>query len=279
MRRHRRLIIGILAILSGGIAGYAALLYLRERPIRLASAQTPAATRQVAVAARDLPAGSLLGPDDVKMVKWPSDEMPDGYSGDEESLVGRGLIRDVSLNEPILEAKLAGAGAGAGLSVTIPEGMRAMSVKVDEVIGVAGFVLPGTRVDVISVITPNGNGARSPVSRVILQNVPTLAAGQTMTTDEEGKPLTVTVITLMVAPGDAEKLALAASQGRIQLALRNTLDQEEVETNGVRVTSLLTGPKPTRTGRAPSATPPTASDHDASIVEVYRGGKRTLIKY
>jgi pilus assembly protein CpaB len=100
-----------------------------------------------------------------------------------------------------------------------------------------------------------------------------------MTTDEEGKPLTVTVITLMVAPGDAEKLALAASQGRIQLALRNTLDQEEVETNGVRVTSLLTGPKPTGKGRAPSATPPTATDRDASIVEVYRGGKRTLIKY
>ncbi len=163
--------------------------------------------------------------------------------------------------------------------MTIPEGMRAMSVKVDEVIGVAGFVLPGTRVDVISVIAPSGSTARDPVSRVILQNVPTLAAGQTTTTDEAGKPLTVTVITLMVVPGDAEKLALAASQGRIQLALRNTLDQEQVETNGARVASLLTGPAPVRQGRPVSATPPRATGSDPAIIEVYRGGVRTLIKY
>jgi len=279
MRWNRRATIGILAILSGGLAGYAALLYLRERPIRIASAETPAATAKVVVAARDLEAGSMIGPDDVKQVNWPSSELPQGYAGDQETILGRGLVRPVSMNEPILEAKLAGPGAGVGLSVTIPEGMRAMSVKVDEVIGVAGFVLPGTRVDVISVITPTGSTAREPVSRVILQNVPTLAAGQTTTTDESGKPLTVTVITLMVVPGDAEKLALAASQGRIQLALRNTLDQQDVETNGARVASLLSGPAPAPKGRRGSATPPKANVGDQSIIEVYRGGVRTLIKY
>ncbi len=279
MRWNRRTTIGILAMLSGTIAGYAALLYLRERPIKLASAHTPMATTQVVAAARELQAGSMIGPDDVKLLNWPSKDLPEGYTGSEETIVGRGLIRSVSFNEPILEAKLAGPGAGVGLSVTIPEGMRAMSVKVDEVIGVAGFVLPGTRVDVISVISPVGSTARNPVSRVILQNVPTLAAGQTTTTDEEGKPLTATVITLMVVPGDAEKLALAASQGRIQLALRNTLDQQEVETNGARVASLLTGPAPVRRGRPASATPPKLTDTDRSIIEVYRGGVRTLIKY
>jgi pilus assembly protein CpaB len=279
MRWNRRATIGILAILSGGLAGYAALLYLRERPIRIASAETPTATTEVVVAARDLDAGAMLGPDDVKELKWPSDELPQGFAVGREAVVGRGLVRPVSMNEPILETKLAGPGAGMGLSVTIPEGMRAMSVKVDEVIGVAGFVLPGTRVDVISVITPQGSSSKEPVSRVILQNVPTLAAGQTTTTDEGGKPLTVTVITLMVVPGDAEKLALAASQGRIQLALRNTLDQQDVETNGARVASLLSGPAPAPTGRRASATPPQVSAGDRSIIEVYRGGVRTLIKY
>jgi pilus assembly protein CpaB len=155
-------------------------------------------------------------------------------------------------------------------------------VSVNEVVGVAGFVLPGTRVDVILVITPPGGGAGGPISRVILQDVPTLTAGQTTTTDEQGKPLTVSVVTLLVTPGDAEKLALATTQGRIQLALRNTLDQEKVETNGVRVASLLGGPPPARAGRPASAVSPrtaSAAADTAAIIEIYRGGVRTLIKY
>lgn len=278
MRWNRRVTIGILAILSGGLAAYAALLYLQERPIRIASARTAPATTQVVVAARDLAAGSLVGPDDIKLVSWPAQTLPEGYAGSDEAVIGHGLIRPVSSNEPILKAELAGTGAGAGLSVTIPEGMRAMSVKVDEVVGVAGFVLPGTHVDVISVISPPGRNSQ-PISRVILQDVPTLAAGQKTTTDESGKPLTVTVITVMVTPGDAEKLALAASQGRIQLALRNTLDQQKVETSGVRVASLFSGPPRTPRGRPRSATPQRSSSGKSSIIEVLRGGARTLIKF
>jgi pilus assembly protein CpaB len=280
MRWNRRATIGVLAIMSGGIAAYAALLYLQARPIRIASGQGQIETTKVVVAARDLPAGSLLGPNDVKTVEWPSKSLPEGIADSQEALMGRGLIRPVDTNEPILKSKLAEPGVGGGLSVTIPEGMRALSIKVDEVIGVAGFVLPGTRVDVILVITPTGN--REPISRVILQDVPTLTAGQTTTTDEQGKPLTVSVVTLLVTPGDAEKLALATTQGRIQLALRNTLDQEKVETNGVRVASLLGGPPPARTGRPPSASSPrptNTEDANASVIEIYRGGVRTLIKY
>jgi len=281
MRWNRRATIGVLAIMSGGIAAYAALLYLQARPIRIASGQGQIETTKVVVAARDLAAGSMLGPNDVKTVNWPSNGLPEGIAENEEALVGRGLIRAVDTNEPILKSKLAEPGAGGGLSVTIPEGMRGLSVRVDEVIGVAGFVLPGTRVDVILVITPPGGGAGGPISRVILQDVPTLTAGQTTTTDEQGKPLTVSVVTLLVTPGDAEKLALATTQGRIQLALRNTLDQEKVETNGVRVASLLGGPPPARSGRPRSATSPrtTNTDANAAIIEIYRGGVRTLIKY
>lgn len=270
---------GILAVLSGVLAGYAALLYLEERPIGFAAAQTTLETTQVVVAARPLEPGSALGPDDVKLVRWPADALPEGSFTDTEELLGRGLVRAVSPNQAILESELAGPGSGLGLSLSIPEGMRAVSVKVDEVVGVAGFVLPGTRVDVVSIFTPPGGARQDPVSRVILQNVPTLAAGQTTTTDEDGEPLTVTVITLMVVPEDAEKLALAATQGRIQLALRNNLDQDEVETDGARMASLMRGPRPAPAGRRASSTPSNTSATDRTIIEVYKGGVRTLIRH
>ena len=210
MRWNRRATIGVLAIMSGGIAAYAALLYLQARPIRIAPGQDQIETTKVVVAPRDLAAGSLLGPNDVKTVDWPSKNLPEGIADNEEALMGRGLIRPADTNEPILKSKLAEPGTG-GLAVTIPEGMRALSVSVNEVVGVAGFVLPGTRVDVILVITPPGGGAGGPISRVILQDVPTLTAGQTTTTDEQGKPLTVSVVTLLVTPGDAEKAACKTS--------------------------------------------------------------------
>ncbi len=140
-------------------------------------------------------------------------------------------------NEPILDAKLADAAEGGGLPPLIPPGMRALSVRVDEVVGVAGFVTPQTRVDVILTITPSGSSdARS---KVILQNIRALAAGQEIRRDEDGKPMTVTVVTVLVTPEQAEKLVLASTQGRIQMALRNMLDLDEVDTPGERVSGLL----------------------------------------
>jgi pilus assembly protein CpaB len=145
---------------------------------------------------------------------------------------------------------------------------------VDDVIGVAGFVLPSTRVDVLVTLTPPGSSDTA--SRVILQNVRAVAAGQQIQRDQEGTPMTVTVITLLVTPENAERLVLAASQGRIQMALRNTLDVDSTDTSGSRVSGLLLGPRRpvvARSGAAPTPEPP------PSVIEIFRGGVRTLVSY
>ena len=184
------------------------------------------------------------------------------------------MITAVRLNEPLLDSKLAELGSGGGLPITIPPGMRAVSVRVDDVIGVAGFVLPSTRVDVIVTITPpNSSDTRG---QVILQNVQAVAAGQEIQRDEDGTPMTVTVITLLVTPDDAERLVLAAAQGRIQMALRNTLDVDSTATSGARVSALLSPPRrstPVRRTAAPTPEPP------PSVIEFFRGGVRTLVSY
>ncbi len=275
MRGRRAFIILVLAVMSGSLAGYSALRFLRERPTRLIAAE-PTRGRTVVVAARDMTLGSIVKEEDVRLLDWPSDVVPEGYPSSVSEVIGRGLIRDVSLNEPLLSAKLADLASGGGLPIVIPEGMRALSVKVDEVIGVAGFVTPGTRVDVI--LTIKAENDREPVSRVILQNIAAVAAGQQIQRDEEGKPISVTVITVLVTPEEAEKLVLASAQGRIQMALRNTLDLQDVETRGVRVSGLLSGTQsPARGTRVRQGQ--TTAVPDGSIIEMYRGGVRTLVKY
>jgi pilus assembly protein CpaB len=157
------------------------------------------------------------------------------------------------------------------LSIVIPEGMRAVSVKVDEVIGVAGFVLPGTRVDVLVTLNPSSE-PEAAATRVILQNVQTLAAGQMIQRDKDGTPVTVAVITLLVNPDEAQKLTLAATKGRIQLALRNTLDLEEVETTAIRAGNLIQQaerPVVKKTGRR----------RVRPQVEVYNGAKRSVTTF
>jgi pilus assembly protein CpaB len=275
MKRNRRKWIAlVLALVSGGAAGYLALNYL-HRPMAPLTAR-PAGSAQIAVAARNLPVGSVLSPSDVKLVEWPAGNIPPGYAASAQEVVGRGLIMPVTTNEPLLTSKLAQKGAGGGLPIVIPEGMRAVSVKVDEVIGVAGFVLPGTRVDVLVTLNPPSD-SETTITRVILQNVITLAAGQTIQRDEEGKPQTVTVITLLVSPEDAEKLTLASTEGRIHLALRNTLDMAQVETTGVREASLVRmAPEPKaaapRVRRAPVR-------REGQSIVTYNGTERTVTNF
>lgn len=240
-RKRRKWMALVLALVSGGTAGYLAMNYLRE-PVQTAVRSQPSAT-QVAVAAHDMPLGSVLSSADIKMVDWPSNNVPPGYARDAQNIVGHGLIQAVSMNEPLLSTKLASKESGGGLPIVIPEGMRAVSVKVDEVIGVAGFVLPSTRVDVLVTLNPSAE-REAATTRVILQNVQTLAAGQTIQRDEEGTPQTVTVITLLVTPEQSEKLTLASTEGRIHLALRNMLDMEEVETDGIRAGTLVRTARP-----------------------------------
>ena len=248
-RKRRKWIALVLALVSGGTAGYLAMNYLRQ-PVAPAATGEIGATK-VAVAARDLPLGSVLGPNDVKLVSWPAKDVPPGYASSTDEVLGHGLIQPVSMNEPLLPTKIASKEAGGGLPIVIPEGMRAVSVKVDEVISVAGFVLPGTRVDVLVTLNPSSDREEA-ATRVILQNVQVLAAGQTIERDAEGTPQTVTVITLLVTPENAEKLTLASNEGRIHLALRNTLDMAEVETSGIKAKTLVRAGAPAPTVRRSS---------------------------
>jgi pilus assembly protein CpaB len=258
-----------LAVVTGGTAGYMMLGQLRAAQAR----PTPEArvSSQVAVAARDLEMGAVLQASDVALLDWPADVLPIGYAGTTADLVGRGLTVSMRANEPILGSKLADREAGGGLPILIPDGMRAVSVRVDEVIQVAGFVMPGTRVDVLVTLTAEGPAQ----TRTILQNIQALAAGQTIARDTEGKPQTVGVITLLVTPEQAERLTLGASEGRIQLALRNSMDGREVGTPGARVTTLVGAPAPVATAvRRLDA--PAATVNRGIVVETLRGGVRTL---
>lgn len=265
------------AAVSGLLAGYVALVYVSEQPAPL-QAVTP--TRTAVVASRDLPAGSMIRREDVKTVGWPGSAVPRGFATQVGEVVGRGLITEVKENEPVLEWKLAQKEAGGGLSITIPEGMRAVSVKVDEVIGVAGFVLPGTRVDVLATVVP-GSDRTQTTTRTILQNVRTLAADQRYQQDIDGEPRYVTVVTLLVTLDQAEALTLAATEGRIQLALRNTLDSDVTYTSGRRIASLIATPgaggRPS-SGRASTPVAPTRTPPER-VVESYEGGRRTLLRF
>jgi pilus assembly protein CpaB len=271
MKRNRLLIVLLLALVTGGLAGYLALGQMQQQAVASSTPEQKGRVR-LAVAVRDLPVGAILRTEDIRLLDWPGDMLPLGYAGSAADLVGRGLITPVRANEPVLSSKLADREAGGGLPILIPQGMRAVSVRVDEVVQVAGFVTAGTRVDVLATLSVDGPAQ----TRIILQNIQALAAGQTIERDMEGKPQTVSVITLMVTPEQAERLALAASEGRIQLALRNLMDAQEVRTTGARVASMVDSGRPAAIP-APQAVPaPPPTRERGTVVETYRGGVRTL---
>lgn len=214
-------------------------------------------TQSIVVAAEPLDLGTRLDASKLRLIPWPSGAPMDGMYTRIEDCVNRALITSVAENEPILKSKLASADAGAGLEATIPEGMRAISVAVNDVIGVAGFVTPGTMVDVLVTGQATGTGNQTVnITRTILENVRVLAAGQKIEQDPNGKPQTVSVITVLVNPTDAAKLALASTQGKIQLALRNTVDTKPTNPPVILQTSLFSGgdaqpPKPVVVAAAP----------------------------
>jgi pilus assembly protein CpaB len=199
--------------------------------------QPPNDMSQIVVAAQSVSLGSRLTEADLRMAPWPRAVPLEGSFQKISDVVGRGVVISMIPNEPVLDSKLAAKGSGAGLTAAIPDGMRAVSVKVNDVIGVAGFVLPGTRVDVLVSGSPNKNGEIE-MSKVILENVQVLAAGQNVTSDANGKPQSVQVVTLLVGPDESQKLALASVDGRIQLALRNPLDLARINPEAVRRESL-----------------------------------------
>jgi pilus assembly protein CpaB len=189
------------------------------------------------VATEKLPLGSRISEKSIHIAPWPKSMPLEGSFIDPKEVIGRGVIVSMLPNEPILESKLAPREAGAGLTPAIPDGQRAVSVKVNDVIGVAGFVLPGTRVDVIMTGSPQNN--QDFVSRIILENVQVLAAGQNVEQDANGKPQNVQVVTLLVSPDQAQDLALASIDNRIQLALRNPMDHEQINPQPSQRTALF----------------------------------------
>ena len=248
MARMRVFIVLVLAVTVGGVFAFATYNYVQRAPGKGGVAM---ATRPVVVAAADLDIGAEIGRDDIRVIEWPATSVPTDAIGSADEVIGRGLIVPVVQNEPILPTKLASKEAGADLPPAIPPGLRAVSVRVNEVIGVAGYVLPGTRVDVVATVSPTQQHVDM-TSKVILTNVLVLAAGTKIerATDKD-KPMPVSVVTLLVNPEEAERLTLAASEGKIQLALRNPLDKETPATRGVRPAALL--------GAAPITTRATAA--------------------
>jgi len=275
MNRTRLLLIGFFALTLGAIVSYAVYRTLQTR-----TGADAAPGVEVVVAANDIPVGSRVADGDVKLVRFPVAVLPSNIFHLKTSVVGRGAILPIARGEFFLPNKLAGENAGSGMQSLIPPGMRAVSVRVNEVIGVAGFVVPGTRVDVL--LTGNPSGASDQQTTTVLENVAVIATGQKLERNTAGEPQLTPVITLLVSPDDAQKLTLATSQGKIQLALRNPLDTKQQELNSVNTGALYKGlPTP-----APAAAPhPKASSakHPVKIqapppsvysVEVIKGTKR-----
>jgi pilus assembly protein CpaB len=232
-RQTRTFIVLAVALVAASVASYGVYRAIASIPVR----NIEIATRHAVVASKVLPTGTRLTADNVKVVPWPaSAPLTDGFS-EVSAVVDRGLIASVVENEPLTESKLASKAAGAGLPPAIPPGMRAMSVKVNEVVGVAGFVVPGTRVDVMVIIRQKEDS----MARVVVNNVQVLTAGTRYDQEntKNGKPIPSTVVTLLVSPEDAERIALAQSEGQIMMALRNPMDSQPSETQGVRTAGLL----------------------------------------
>jgi pilus assembly protein CpaB len=200
--------------------------------------------------------------------------VPAGTFSNPTEVIGRGIIQPVVQNAPILAGSMPPKEAGAGLPPVIPEGMRALSVRVNDVIGVAGYVLPGTRVDVVATVSPTDSHPDT-TSKVILTNVQVLTAGTKIERDVEQKPVTVNVVTLLVDPEQSERLTLASTEGKIQLALRNPLDKTAPQTPGIRPAALLGFAPPARPGvRRVTVVASSPKPDPPPTVEIIRGDKR-----
>ena len=284
MKQQRTVIVMLVAVITAGIASYGVYQAIQRMPVR--EVEIPGV--QVVVASGYLPVGTRLTKDHLRVATYPARNPIPGAFSDPEQLIDRGVVDTLNENEPITATKVAGPEAGAGLPPVIPPGMRAMSVRVNEVVGVAGFVLPGTRVDVILTVADDGDGAgmKEPMSRTVLSNVVVLTAGTRYDQDtgKAGEAQRATVVTLAVLPEDGERIALATSEGKISLALRNPEDADPTKTTGIRFASLMkgTGPEikvdpPTRRVVAvrPPAPKPTEPVVPAAYrVETIRGAKR-----
>jgi pilus assembly protein CpaB len=219
------------------VSAGASLLLYRLLASHVTSQAPPTASKLI-LASRVLEPGALVREGDLHLGDR-TGPAPEGALLKKEEIVGRGVISTIFANEPFIESRLAPKGGGAGLAALIPNGMRAVAIRVNEIVGVAGFVVPGMRVDVLVSGNPPGNTAGGSVTKTLLQYVEVLSAGQNFQKDTEGKPVSVQVVNLLVTPEQAEMLSLASSQTTIQLVLRNPLDTQIAKTPGTAVVQLF----------------------------------------
>ena len=296
MRNKRFFIVLVGALIFGVLAAVSVSKYLSS-----AQAYTKNLNK-VAVAKVAIPLGSKIIAEQVMVVQFPKESTPDGAFDSPEKLVGRVAVVNIGAREPITETRLAAEGTAAGLSAIIPEGYRAMTVKVDDAAGISGFIQPGTLVDVVVTIDPEGSSRQNPVSKIVLQNIKVLANGQNIDKPEdEREAKSVKAVTLQVTPEQAEKLALAATEGRLQLVMRSQIDQGDEETPGVNKRNLLGGdralpvPEPgslkseqpkseARPARRvsvskPAATTPAPQPAPRTQVEMIEGAKKRNVEF
>ncbi len=244
---NRRLL--TILLIAFVIAGGCSFLVYRIMGRRMAAEQsTPAITRVVA-AASDIKLGTVLTAKDLTTVRIEG-TLPQGAILKPQEAIGRGVISDLYQGEPILQGRLAAPGSGGGLAATIPKGKRACAVRVDQVVGLAGFATPGMRVDVLAMGTPPGEPpSAGTVTKTILQNIEVLSAGTNIQRDAQGKPHQVQVVNLLVTPQQAQLLSLASNQYKIQLVLRNPLDTSIVSVPSTDTSILFGGPNGAQHGR------------------------------
>jgi len=293
--RNKRLVLALTGAVICGLIGV--MLITRY----LSSVQTFAKDLgNVVVAKQEIPLGEKITAEQLALAQIPNGSAPEGVFRKMDEVVGRVAITPIGVRETITNMKLAPAGTGAGLSAVIPEGYRAMTVKVDDVVGVSGFIMPGSFVDVVAIITPVAQAAATngPISKIVLQNIKVLASGAKIDSPQDQRqPAEVKAVTLQVTPEQAEKLVLAANEGKLQLVMRNYSDQEDTQTGGANKSTLLSGdtyvPQPAppvekpktdfvakrvtpirRASEAPKAekhAPPTVSRNSVELIE---GAKR-----
>jgi pilus assembly protein CpaB len=276
--RTRILAVLALALTAGGGLAYATYNLMQRGDTPVQAVAMP--TQPVVLASADLSLGDSITAEQLRVAKFPKGEAPEGAFANPSDVVGRAVISAIVRNEPILPGKLAPKEAGQGLPPSIPPGLRAVSVRVNEVIGVAGYVLPGAHVDVLATASPTQQ-VQDTTTKVVLTNVPVLTAGTRLEQDQkDGKPIQVSVVTLLVSPEQAERLTLASTEGKVQLALRNPLDKGTPDTRGIKPAALLSSrtlaapsPKAMRAAAA-ATTQAAAAPPPPPTVEVIRGDKR-----
>ncbi len=285
MNKKALLVLG-LAVVFGGFTAAAV-----NRVIKGQANAFKGETQKVVVAVGPITRGQIVTPDQVKLEDRVKKDMPEGTISDINKVINRVALSEIAIGEAILVSRLAAEGSAAGVPGLIAQGMRAMTVKVDEVIGVAGFITPGTYVDVVATVLGNGLSGDS-TSRIILQAVKVLASGKQIENDRDGGAVEVRTVTLEVMPDQAEVLALASTAGKLQLVLRNTTDGNEINTAGVTTGELFKGmgisrPAPVRevaeAAPAPAPAPvqkaPEPPKPRGPAVEVIQGSERSTVTF